>query len=321
MNATAAALKIVKPSSAAEKRTHSVLDTVEINHTYLCALQPPPFQRPLRVNDKVRAVADTIKRDGGVLPGVITIGVLANTKYILDGQHRIEAFKISGLKDGYAEVRMLFCETMGEMGEEFVNLNSRIANMRPDDILRGLEGSYPPLRLVREKCRFVGYDMIRKSENAPLVSMSAMLRMWNGSRAEVPSSGGISAQNLGIALTMEDAEQLIAFLNVCLDAWGREFEYFRMWGGLNLILCAWLYRRTVITQYSPRTPRLTRELFKKCLMSLSADANYLDWLLGRQLGERDRSPAYDRVRRIFAKRIESETGTKPGLPSPVWSKS
>jgi hypothetical protein len=81
----------------------------------------------------------------------------------------------------------------------------------------------------------------------------------------------------------------------------------------------WIYRRMVLDQYSPKTPRLTKDLFRKCLMSLSADENYLDWLVGRSLGERDRSPAYNRIKAAFAKRIEIETGKKPLMPSPAWS--
>jgi hypothetical protein len=41
-------------------------------------------------------------------------------------------------------------------------------------------------------------------------------------------------------------------------------------------------------------------------------------LLGRQLRERDRSPTYSKLKAIFAKRIEAETGDKPRLPSPNW---
>ena len=51
---------------------------------------------------------------------------------------------------------------MAEMGDAFVALNSRLVNMRPDDILRGLEGSIPALQEIRASCPFVGYDQIRQ---------------------------------------------------------------------------------------------------------------------------------------------------------------
>ena len=124
---------------------------------------------------------------------------------------------------------------------------------------------------------------------------------------------------MAVSLTSEDADQMVSFLNLCYEAWGRDVAYSKLWGVLNLILCAWLFRRLVITQYSPKTPRLTKELFKKCLMSVSAKTDYLDWLVGRNNGERDRSPAYDRLRAILTKRLEEELGSRPKMPSPAWA--
>ena len=123
-------LRIVKPSSTAEKVTSSVVDTVEITREFLKSLQPPPFQRPFRLNDKVREVSEKIKRDDGVFPGVLTIGVLNKISYLVDGRHRSEGFLMTDLEKGYADVRTLFCETMGQMADEYVQLNSHIAAMR-----------------------------------------------------------------------------------------------------------------------------------------------------------------------------------------------
>lgn len=311
-------LQIVKPQSPAEKRTQSALDTLDITEARIGTWKAPPFQRPLRVNEKVQAIAQHIGSDG-VLPGIITLGVLDGTIYLLDGQHRVEAFRISGIPVAYADVRFLHCESMAQMGAEFVNLNTRLVTIRPDDILRGLEASYRPLQSIRERCRFVGYDMIRRNEKAPILSMSLCLRVWTGSKANVPAPTGPSAATLAQTITEEDAEQLVPFLVSCFESWGRDKEYARLWGTLNLMLCAWLYRRTVITQHSAKTPKLTRDLFKKCLMSLSADSLYLDWLMGRKLGERDRSPAYDRIKKIFTARLETEMGSRPKLPAPEWA--
>jgi hypothetical protein len=55
-------------------------------------------------------------------------------------------------------------------------------------------------------------------------------------------------------------------------------------------------------------------------MSLSANSLYLDYLVGRNLSERDRRPAYDRVKRIFADRLTEEMGKRPKMPAPAWSK-
>lgn len=312
------ALKLLKPSSPAEKMTRTTLDTIRITPEIVDAWQNPPFQRPVRINDKVKAISEQIKHDG-VLPGIITLGILSNTTYLLDGQHRIVAFRMSSLEEAYVDVRIHYFEAMGQMGKEFVTLNSPLVRLRPDDILRGLEDSQEQLRRVREKCKFIGYDMIRRNERAPILSMSLALRVWRGSQTEVPAPCTMSAQELGMTFTAEDADQMIAFLSLCFDAWGRDPEYQRLWGSLNLIICAWLYRRTVITQWSPKTPKLTRDLFCKALMTLSADTKYLDWLQGRNVGERDRSPAYDRIKAMFADRLALEMGQKPKLPAPPWA--
>jgi hypothetical protein len=45
----------------------------------------------------------------------------------------------------------------------------------------------------------------------------------------------------------------------------------------------------------------------------------MDWLVGRMLNDRDRSPCYQRIKGIFQKRVEQEKGSKPRLPQPAWS--
>lgn len=312
-------LSIVKPTSPAEKTTRTTVDTIQVTEQVIASWHAPPFQRPLGVNDKVREVAEEI-RETGVVPGILTIGILSQTRYLLDGQHRVHAVRLSEKEEVYADVRYFFCNSMAEMGAEFVRLNSQLRKMRPDDMLRGLEGSLAALRSIRERCRFVGYDMIRRSDSSPILSMSVALRIWRGSQTEVPASTfGMGAAALAETVTAEEADQLCGFLSTSLTAWGRDVQYSRLWSVLNLILCAWLYRRTVITQYTGKTPRLSREQFKQCLMSLSADKNYVDWLVGRHMGQRDRSPAYDRIKRIFAARLTQEMGRKPSLPAPAWA--
>lgn len=313
--------KVLKPTSEAEKVTHTALDTIEVTMKLLDSWKLPPFQRPLRVNGKVVEVSEVIKRDDGIIPGVITIGIIRgdDARYVIDGQHRREAFRLSECQVGYVDVRYRHFADMAEMGEEFVNINSKIVNMKPDDILRGLEPSHDGLAKIRRRAPYVGYDQIRRSEKSPLLSMSALLRCWFGSQPEAPATTGTSAMTLVRSLSVDEADQCVAFLDLAFTAFGRDPENARLWGNLNLCLCAWLYRRLVITPYSPRTPKNTREQFTKCLMSLAADATYNEWLVGRQLRERDRSPAYRRVKDTFAKRLEADLGKKVVLPAPAWA--
>jgi len=154
--------------------------------------------------------------------------------------------------------------------------------------------------------------------------MSALLRCWHSSNQETPSTLGLSA--VGIAQSLDDValSHMIAFLSVAHSAWGRDPEYYRLWSNLNLTLCLWLWNRLVIDRDRSGLKRyITLDIpkFKKCLMSLSADGDYVSWLLGRGLNERDRSPAYGRIKAIFARRLgeaDASLGKKPVLPSPAW---
>jgi hypothetical protein len=288
------------------------------------AWRVPPFQRPLRINDKVRMLSEQIKTDGGIIPGVVTLGILNDTTaiYIVDGQHRLEAFRISGLPECLSDVRFMRFDSLAEMAEEFVNLNSRLVNMRPDDLLRGLEASTPTLQKLCKECRFVGYGNLRRNPEAPILSASLVVRLWNGSIPETPTPTGPSAVHIVEAMTDDSVKELITFLNMCESAWGREAQYARLWSSLNLGLCMWLWRRMV--RDTDRTAlkrwiKLDARQFASCLMTLSADSTYLDWLHGRQLTDRDRGPGYARIKKLFGARLQND-GVKPPIrfPQPPW---
>ena len=295
----------------------SKMDTIRVTPDTIRTWATPPFQRPLKENEKVRALAEIIKSSSACIPGVLTVGIVGRQWYIVDGQHRLLAFTLSGLAEAYVDVRICTFDTMAEMGEEFVSLNSSIVKMNPDDVLRGLEGSLPALHMIRKTCSFVGYESIRRgAKGNAVISMSTALRCWFASATEAPSAKG-SALAVAKTLTEEEASLIIQFLNCALTAWGRDPEYYRLWSALNLTLCMWLWRRTVLSQ-TGRSSRFTVQQFIKGLMALSADSHYVEWLLGRNMGERDRSPCYGRLKVIFARRLTEELGHKAVLPQPAW---
>lgn len=315
-----AVLKLASPTTKAEKHTRTTLDTLELTPDVVNGWVLPPFQRELHVNPRVEELAAHIRDNEGVISGVLTLGVLGGKTYLLDGQHRRKAFILSECKVGYSDVRICYFETMAEMGEEYVRLNSSLVRMRPDDILRGLEQTSEALMHLRKRCPFVGYDHIRYGDKAPILSMSMAIRAWRGSAGEMPSSSacGISATTLVQMFTLEDARPMADFMLLALGAWGRDESYVRLWNTLNLSLCMWLYRRLVLTQHSHKVAKMAPEVFSRCLMALSANSNYLDWLAGRRLTERDRSPAYSRIRSIFIERIQEDTGKRTFMPAPAW---
>lgn len=307
---------------AKNRITKTSVDTLHFTRKQASDWQLPDFQREEKINKNVLELVEHLKRDGGVLPGIITFGVVDGQRYLIDGRQRRNAFLLSELEEGYADVRVCYLETMGDLAEEFIALNSHLVAMKPDDIMRGLEPCLPLLQLLRKKCPFVGYGQVRRDGASAVLSMSATLRSWRGAAPDIPTISGVgSSSQLARTMTPEDTDAVIRFLTCCYKAWGNDPEYFRLWGSTNLTLCAWLYRRLVLRAYSAKTRQITDAQFTKCLMSVSASPTYGDWLVGRKLAERDRSPAYGRLKDIFAKRLQEEFGEKPLLPQPSWAHS
>lgn len=319
----------LKGSREAPKSDRSSMETLIISVEQVNQWRLPPCQRLLRVNNKITEIAEEMKHKNACeITGVITLGKVAKDPsiYLVDGQHRTEAFRLSGIPEVLADVRIVNFGSMAELAEEFVRLNTSLVRMQPDDILRGLEATSTAISTIRRECPFVGYDHVRRSgTSSPILSMNAVLRVWHGSARETPVGGGIGASITHIAHTMEpeSVDNLIKFLLTAHAAWGRDPEYYRLWGNLNLGLCMWLWRRLVIVgahRGAKRAISLNVGQFRQCLMSLSASESYLEWLVGRTLSDRDRSPGYQRIKDIFAKRLmeQSSDGKKPMLPAPTW---
>ena len=113
------------------------------------------------------------------------------------------------------------------------------------------------------------------------------------------------------------------FMTAAYTAWRNDPENYRLWGALNLTMCMWMYRQLVLRDGAKKGKSLTLNLsqFGKCLMSISATQSYVDWLLGRNLSDRDRSPCYSRLKTIFVKRLIEENyacAKKPMFPAPEW---
>jgi hypothetical protein len=310
----------------APKAKRSTMETLIFTRNEVMAWKIPPFQRAVRVNAKVLEVSEQLKVDGGVIPGVLTLGRLGSDKtiYLVDGQHRVEAFKISELPECIADARVCSYSSMAEMAEDFVELNGKLVNMRPDDILRGLEESLPQLRRIRSSCDCVSYGQVRRGDqSSALIGMSQLLRCWNMGKAEVVARHAPPATILAQTLDDEEADRLIVFMNTARAAWGTDEENYRLWGSLNLTICMWLWRRLVLEKERgvKKAVVLSPDEYRKCLMSVSADSGYLEWLVGRQIGERDRAPCYMRLRAIFAKRLaEGRPAGAPKImfPQPSW---
>jgi|SRR5215831_829163 len=302
----------------------SIMDTVLLTPDGIDRWELPPFQREKRITPKVLALIEQLKVDGGIVPGIITLGKLGGATFLVDGQHRIEAFRQSGLGEGLANVRICHFDTMADMADEFVTLNSSLVRMRPDDFMRGLEPTNEWLAYIRKACPFVGYSNVRQNANSKVVvAMSTSLRAWFGSAGEVPDPGptGIDAAK---TLTEDEARRFCHVMKVCHEAWGNAPENYRLWSALNLGLVFWMWRKLVLRENVERKrgglaiATLTPDQFRQCLLALSANGRYVEWLIGRRFAERDRSAAYGHVKSIFAGRIGGMGLGRPTLPAPEW---
>lgn len=316
---------MMKGTKQAPKAVRSKMDTLMLTPSIIEAWIAPPFQRPLKMNERVRAIAEELKHNGGVIDGVLTLGsVQGDTAlYLLDGQHRVAAFRLSDLQECIADVRICAFANLGEMGDEFVKLNSSIVRMTPDDVLRGMEGTIPAIHNIKDACKFVAYNNVRRANGGPVLSMSSAIRGWFGSNGETPKQITTSAVVLAREMLAADAQELIKFLNLARSAWGEDPQNYRLWTALNLCLCMWLYRKLVIDKNTRGTRRyvvVNPDIFKKCLMSVAANTDYVDWLVGRGLSERNRAPCYLRLKSIFVSRLKLEYhNEKPTMPQPAWT--
>lgn len=312
------ALTVVPPpKTRAEKQTRSVTEAILINKEWLDQLRKPPFQRPLKLNEKVEHVVDVIKQNGGIIPGVLAIGALEGRRYVIDGQHRIDAFRRSGLAEGYADVRYFYASSLAEMGEEFVRINSSLVRLSTDDMLRGLEASNPAVQAIHKACPFVGFANVRRG-GGPVLSMSAVLRFWFGTTFETPSYKHIE-QGLKLLQDPKELKLLIDFLTLCYECWGTpaDDDGKRLYTNLNMLLCGWAYRRAVLKAYGA-SKQIPLDMFKKYLMELQ-DPRYTTWLRGRIHPDKYRSAAWFHMKRLWSRRHFNEVGHVPRLPQPGWA--
>jgi hypothetical protein len=305
-----------KPQKATSTRTDTISFTVDDIDKW----KRPEFQREVKHTSRFKDCAELIKENDGVIPGIVTLGVENGTNdiYKVDGNHRTEAAKSTGLRNFYADVRYIY-GTMEDFAEEYSRLNEQISTTKPDDRLRAAAVINPRINRLLALCKVVGFKATRKPKLK--ISMSSALRAWGNACKGTPATRGRAAAATDIIKNMSDGDfgHFENLLGHCERAWGRDEEYANLWGQMNLTMVMWLYCRLVVEDpRSAKLKRLTPGLFESCLMELTVDTNYSSWLRGRNGGDH-RTPCYNRVKERFAKRIREETGTKPNLPQPDWA--
>jgi len=302
-------------STAARSGKKTVDLAFEVTAKSMERWEVPSFQRPVTVNARVKQLAEHIQLEG-VIPGRLSIGVCKGKMYRVDCQHRLEAFKISGLNEAAAEVEYEEFDTMRDMAKRYLELNEPLKRMGPNDKLKAMELYVPILHKIRKECPFVGYSSGRSEKSIP---MSRTLSAWAVSAWPQPIGSPGCIVDLASTMTDEESEQLIIFLHLAKHAWGLDSEYSSLWRSPTIVLCMWLYRTMVLDRHSAHSSVLTAQVFTKCMMSLSSDQEYLDWIVGKNTAAIHTRPAYVRIKNKFIKRARREMGQKISMPAPEWS--
>ena len=283
----------------------------------------PAAQRPLTLNRKVVELASTLRAASTpCLHGTIVIGIVDGRMYIIDGQHRLRAIEESGVPEVLILVAYEFLDSIEDVGRRFVELNEHLVRMMTDNILNGYIASSEALTYIMEHCRFIGTSQIRRSDRSgPMVSLSLMLRCWYGSANDTPSgSAGLSALEIARTMQVGDARNLVAFSDAAFTAFGRESPNKPLWSALNLTLCMWLFRQTVLDATGRVTP-LNIANFRAGLRGLAASTDYIDFLVQRKLDPTNRRVTYERLAKLFASRIRQDRDhplRTVRLPQPEW---
>lgn len=344
--ATMTAIKMpglhVVPKSV-DKADIAHMQTMIITPDRLAEWKLPGLQRPLvrskRVEDAAIAMQLEAAKDPeeacAVIDGVITLGKLGKETYLVDGQHRLygafawaarEILVHGGVlvKQALVDVRVRHFESMADLAEAFINLNSQLNPTKPDDIMRSLAASNEHLRQIEKACPFVGYDLTGANKKLKLLSMSSAIRTWFGSGGLIPANGPSALEIVRKYLDKNQADMMISFYGAAMEAgWAHE-PFKRLWGSLNLGVNMWIYRRTVLGETmrfgtgGHRPMVLTRDQYIVCMRSLM-EPEYMDWLVGRQLRYQDRVPCYNHIKERFTVALKPLGIEAPRFPMAQWS--
>lgn len=329
--------------SSVSKDDRATMQTMLITPDKLAEWPLPGLQRPLGLSKKVRDAAEAMQLEAAqdaeeacaTIDGVITLGKVGGKTYLVDGQHRLHgAFAWAArellvhggvlVKQALVDVRVRQFETMSELAEAFVHLNSQLNPTKPDDIMRSLAHTNEHLHAIEEALPFVGYDLTGANKKTKLLSMSAAIRTWFGSGGLVPANGPTALEIVKKYLNAEQADAMIDFYEACVGAGWQNEAFRRLWSTLNLGVCMWLWRRTVLgetvryQQGGQKPMVLTRDQFVLCMRSL-LNTEYLDWLQGRSLRYQDRMPCYSHVKDLFTGAMAGLGVEAPRFPMAQWT--
>lgn len=302
------------------------VEKIIITHEIVEGWKKPPFQRPVAIGRNLGKLAVNLQDDEFLLT-TIYLGVLDGVTYIVDGQHRKEAFIASGLRRLVAPVTTRYYPdgTAGltRMCEDFLKINTHVKNPTANDKLRALEPTNPLIGKIREDCPFVGYSGFRRSDSSPIVSMAQAIRALVISAQEAPGSAGRSAVDHAVEMRSSEVNGLKTFLKLAYESWGRDAENKYLWSPMNLTMCLWFFRRMLRSPSSSGSlGNTTQAQFLDIFFGLMSNRRYRALLQGNKGGRLHDSNTRNPVCRELMKTIKAQLkkdGTKsPYIPKPSW---
>ena len=247
-------------------------------------LMKPPCQRFVSKTKRVERLTEEMLKTGRLGVGILLVMGLPNGEvHLVDGNHRIEAFRNSGLKSIIVSVQTKSAKTYKDIAEEYIRCQCSLKTSTVDDKLKGIAVGHPPLQKIAQFCTFVTYKRASTRSDC-LISMSDVVHCWFDASTNPPTrySGdkGIPIEECAKLITDKDAACIIEWLLVCQISLGTVNRV--LWAPLNMTLCLWLYKQMVKGGCKGPCTRLKIAEFGRGLAGL-VNMKYTNYLKGLKL--------------------------------------
>lgn len=217
-----------------------------LSKEYLSSLIVPAYQRQQYLNAKRAPKIRAKIQASAMIPGIVyicEIDELSVRDVIHDGQQRT-AIALTTAHDSFtAHVIRCRFETVAEAAEDYEELNSKVVNHKPDEMLKASAYRLPRLLRLMD-LDFLTYSSARSG--AAKVSVATALRAWRSAASiEAPIQTTVGVADIARTLSDQDVDGLTCFLRTVRESWGALKEHRGLYNVANLTITMWLYRMMV----------------------------------------------------------------------------
>jgi hypothetical protein len=176
-------------NSSALKKENKIIELVNVDNTEKTRYQKIPvgelfygnYQRGLKLS-WVKKIAKNFKE--GLL-GVLIVNERDGKYYVIDGQHRLEALKVVGLKSIFCQVHTGL--TFQEEAELFIEYNKRRKGLQVTDMFKAaLEANDYKAHDIKRIVENNGFklDFYCTKQNNIIIAISTLLHIYKNLKAE-----------------------------------------------------------------------------------------------------------------------------------------